>query len=128
MDAREPHVREHAVHLAERLVANSDSIREAILKMTADDDLRSAYQLAFTLGEFAGADRNRALAQLAMRDPADTWLRVAIWSSLGSGATKSWLKFCKTKNCRAPLPAWGCFPPWLGSLSCKIVRKARPPS
>ena len=82
----EPKVREHAVRLAETLIASSSDVREALLKMTGDDDLRVRYQLAFTLGEVSGADRNRALARLAMRNPADPWLRVAIWSSLSNGA------------------------------------------
>jgi putative membrane-bound dehydrogenase-like protein len=82
-----PRVREHAVRLAESLAASSPPIRQRLLAMTADPELRVRYQLAFSLGELpAGPERTRALVDLARRDAADSYVRAAVLSSLGEGA------------------------------------------
>src|SRR5690606_34619642 len=60
--------------------------RERLYAMADDADLHVRYQLAFTLGELAERKRNTALANLARRDVADKWMRLAIASSLGKGA------------------------------------------
>ena len=79
-------VREHAVRLADRRPAESRLLAR-LCRMTDDEDPRVRYQLAFSLGEFAsGADRNAALARLAVRDGAGTYPKAAIFSSLASGA------------------------------------------
>ena len=54
--------------------------------MTDDGDARVRYQLAFSLGEFAGPDRDAALARLVRRDAAEPLMRTAIFSSLFRGA------------------------------------------
>src|SRR5262245_30770069 len=46
-----PGVREHAVRLAEKLVSSSSVIRQRLLALSADDELRVRYQLAFSLGD-----------------------------------------------------------------------------
>ncbi|HZN33592.1 MAG TPA: PVC-type heme-binding CxxCH protein, partial [Pirellulaceae bacterium] len=82
-----PRVREHAVRLAEKLADSSAAIRERLLAMTSDPELRVRYQLAFSLGELpATAQRTRALVELAQRDAADGYVRVSVLSSLGEGA------------------------------------------
>jgi putative membrane-bound dehydrogenase-like protein len=82
-----PRVREHAVVLAESLAATSAPVRARLHEMTADEDARVRYQLAFSLGEQPAAPpRNAALAKLARRDGSDRWVRVAILSSLAEGA------------------------------------------
>jgi putative heme-binding domain-containing protein len=53
--------------------------------MADDIDIRVRYQLAFSLGEFEGDGRIAALAGILRRDPTDRWLRIAAFSSLGSG-------------------------------------------
>jgi putative heme-binding domain-containing protein len=56
-------------------------------EMTADEDARVRYQLAFSLGELPSSrPRNLALASLARRDAADRWVRLAVLSSLAEGA------------------------------------------
>jgi len=81
-----PRVREHAVRLADRRPAEA-SLVARLCRMTDDDDARVRYQLAFSLGEFpSGADRNAALARLAVRDGDGTYPKAAIFSSLGQGA------------------------------------------
>ncbi len=81
-----PRVREHAVRLAEGLIGKSRAVRQKLIGMTGDPDLRVRYQLAFTLGEIKGEGRDAALATLARRDGDDRWQRLAIQSSLNEGA------------------------------------------
>jgi putative membrane-bound dehydrogenase-like protein len=82
---KHPQVRRHAVRLAERVAGDSGEVRDKLLAMVADDDLEVRYQLAFTLGELADAGRLTALAQLARRDAANRWVRLAVLSSLNGG-------------------------------------------
>ncbi len=81
LEDQHPRVREHAVRLAERLLAASPAVREKLYAMTDDEDLRVRYQLGFTLGEISGARATAALAEVAKRDVGDSWVRVAVLSS-----------------------------------------------
>lgn len=84
LDDPEPHVRAHAVQLAERLLQQGGSEEEklvqALLPKASDPALRVRFYTAFaawTLGE-AGL---RALAEIARQDAADPWVRTAVLSS-----------------------------------------------
>ncbi len=87
----DPRVRVHAVRLAEAVARGTDNdvvpMREKLLQLARDEkDPQVAYQLLFSLGELVpDAARDKALAALARRDPADRWMRLALVSSLGSG-------------------------------------------
>jgi len=81
LDDQHPRVREHAVRLAERLLADSPAVREKLYTMAGDEDLRVRYQLGFTLGEISGAKATAALAEVAKRDVGDRWVPVAVLSS-----------------------------------------------
>jgi len=81
LDDEHPRVREHAVRLAERVLADSPAVREKLYAMTGDADLRVRYQLAFTLGEISATKATAALAAIAKRDVADRWVRLAVLSS-----------------------------------------------
>jgi len=81
LDDPHPRVREHAVRLAERLLAESPLLRTKLCAMNGDPDMRVRYQLAFTLGEVPGAQATRALAAIARRDAGDPWIRLAVLSS-----------------------------------------------
>lgn len=83
-----PRVREHAVRLAEGLIAKSKGVRSKLVNMTDEPDLRVRYQLAFTLGQMKGEGRDPALAAMARRDGGDRWMRLAIQSSLADGAAE----------------------------------------
>jgi putative membrane-bound dehydrogenase-like protein len=85
LDDPHPRVREHAVRVAERL-NDQRAIAAKLYQMTDDRDARVRYQLAFSLGEFAGLERDAALARLARRDGADPLVQTAIFSSLFRGA------------------------------------------
>jgi putative membrane-bound dehydrogenase-like protein len=76
-----PRVREHAVRLAEKVLASSAALREKLCALAGDDDMRVRYQLAFTLGEIGGPQATNALARIAARDPGDQWISLAVLSS-----------------------------------------------
>jgi putative membrane-bound dehydrogenase-like protein len=79
------HVREHALRLAEQFASDSEILAQ-FAKMTDDPDLRVRYQLAFSLGAVQGEMPSQALADLAKRDGADSWCRLAILSSVNTRA------------------------------------------
>jgi len=59
----------------EKLAASSAAIRQRLLAMTDDDQLRVRYQLAFSLGELpASQERNAALVKLAKHDFSDRYV------------------------------------------------------
>ncbi|HTU24489.1 MAG TPA: PVC-type heme-binding CxxCH protein [Pirellulales bacterium] len=100
LDDAHPRVREHAVRLAERQSGDS-TIAQKLFAMTGDDDPRVRYQLAFSLGDFTGRDRDAALARLARQDGSDPLVRTAIFSSLAHGAGNvlaALLEDTKTRN------------------------------
>jgi putative membrane-bound dehydrogenase-like protein len=78
---QEPQVREQAVRLAEAF-GTEPAVRSRLLPMTEDGDARVRYQLAFSLGAVPGAEAGRALVKLALRDAANSWVRLAILSSI----------------------------------------------
>jgi len=77
-----PHVREHAILLAEPGSAGAQAILVDLARLATDPDVRVRFQLAFTLGEFNGDRAALALAAIARRDAADPWLRTAVLSSV----------------------------------------------
>ncbi|MBX9791643.1 MAG: c-type cytochrome [Pirellulales bacterium] len=81
-----PRVREHAVRLAEPLLAGSLELRWKLASLTADADARVRYQLALAAGYLPLPERLPVLLELARRDAADRWVRLALQSSLGEGA------------------------------------------
>jgi putative membrane-bound dehydrogenase-like protein len=78
----EPMAREHALRLAESFADQAD-VREAVPVLAEDPDLRVRYQTAFTLGAFSSDAAGRALRKLTVRDGADSWMQLAILSSIG---------------------------------------------
>ncbi len=86
LDDDAPLVRAHALRLSEQFVSTSPALVARICRMTEDSDVRVRYQLAFSLGAASGAERNAALAKLAISDGRDSWVRLAILSSLLEGS------------------------------------------
>jgi len=82
----DPHVREAAVRLAERLARDNQQLRTKICQLAADPDPRVRYQVAFSLGEFDDPARGAALATILRTDSSDPWMRLAVFSSLADGA------------------------------------------
>ena len=81
-----PRVREHASRLAERFASSSKRIQRELVNVVADPDAWVRFQLAFSLGEAPRDDRLPALVELLRRDGDSSWIRMAIQSSLGTGA------------------------------------------
>lgn len=86
LDDEHPRVREHAVRLAENHAEDSPALRAKLYRIVADDDLRVRYQLAFSLGEIRERRAREALAELARANAGDSWMQLAVASSLGEGA------------------------------------------
>jgi len=86
LEDQHPRVREHAVRLAESRAADSPQLRQRLLALADDPDQRVRYQLAFSLGEFSNPGRVGALATIVRRDPGDSWIRLAVLSSLSDDA------------------------------------------
>jgi putative heme-binding domain-containing protein len=81
-----PGIRRNALRLAEPLLADSVELRQKVAALAADEDPLVRYQLAFTLGEFAGDARVDGLVRVLARDGGDRWVRLACLSSLSDGA------------------------------------------
>jgi putative membrane-bound dehydrogenase-like protein len=80
-----PRVREHAVRLAEKFAANS-TVERKLVEMVDDNDIAIRLQLAFSYGSLRPPARDPALVKLLHRDGENSWFRVAVQSSLGTGA------------------------------------------
>ena len=83
---KDPRVREHAVRLSESVAQASAEIRAKLIALASDSEIRVRYQLAFTLGELKVPARTAALAGILRGDPANPWIRLAVFSSLAEGA------------------------------------------
>ncbi len=79
-DAR---VREHAIRLSEKLQAHP-AIRNTLAQLVTDSDARVRYQLAFSLGSVKGSVATQALTRLALKSAGDSWMRLALLSSMGA--------------------------------------------
>jgi putative membrane-bound dehydrogenase-like protein len=79
---KHPGVRRHAVRLAEKLIARSPPLAEAVLKMADDPDPQVQVQLACTLGEWDDARAGRTLAALALMHHDDPFRLAAVLSSV----------------------------------------------
>lgn len=86
LDDESPEARIHGLRLAEKLAADSPAIRAKIPCMVPELSLPVRYQLAFSLGAIPGPAAASALADIALQDGEDGWMRTAIQSSLERGA------------------------------------------
>lgn len=78
-------VRAHAVKLAEPFL-RAAGMAERLSKLTEDPELSVRYQLAFTAGALPEGRRREVLQTLLRRDGGESWVRVAVLSSLAEGA------------------------------------------
>jgi putative membrane-bound dehydrogenase-like protein len=117
----DPQIRRHAIRCAER-VLDSPAVREKLYAMVEDEDIRVAYQLAFTLGELSGPKRNQALAAIVRRYPDNKWIRVAVMSSLNEGAGAVLSEIAADAKFRHTAVGAG----WIETLATQIGRQQRP--
>ncbi len=73
---------QHILRLAESFTDRAD-VRDAVLVLADHSSLLVRYQAAFTLGAFPGEGATRTLTRLAAKDGADSWMQLAILSSIG---------------------------------------------
>ncbi len=103
LDDESPHVKEHAIRLAEPAAAKSPALRDRLYALAASDDERVRYQLAFSLGDVGGPGKVGALAKIIRRNPHDRWIRLAVFSSLEEGADSVLASLVHDKTfCAAP--------------------------
>lgn len=85
-----PHVREHAVRLAEPRLNQSALLRDKVLQLATDPAIRVRFQVAFTCGEITVPDSQAAvrdaLASIAGQDGENSWIRTAVLSSSATRA------------------------------------------
>jgi putative membrane-bound dehydrogenase-like protein len=84
-----PVVRESAAQLLERFARDPRAL-QYIADAAEDRDSMVRFQVAFSLGEFQGAEALNALASIARRDAGSLWFRLAIMSSI-KGRTVAFL-------------------------------------
>jgi len=82
----ESRVREHALQLSEFPLNRSKPLAAAVQALAADPDAHVRFQAALTLGEWKDPRALPVLAELAHRDSADSWFRIAILSSVADAA------------------------------------------
>jgi putative membrane-bound dehydrogenase-like protein len=77
-----PGVREQALRLAEKRLARSEEVRQAVVRLANDSSPRVRFQAALILGETDSQSATLALGQIALRDLTDPWTRLAVLSSV----------------------------------------------
>jgi len=80
---RDGAVRENAVRLAEERVGASAVLVDHVLRLADDPDARVRLRVALALGNTREPRAIDALASIARRDGAESWMRAAIFSSVG---------------------------------------------
>jgi putative membrane-bound dehydrogenase-like protein len=84
----DPHVRQHALRLAERLAADSPVVRQAMVELIGDADIVVRLQVGYSLGSFPTAERIPAITKLIVADHGDSRIQFAAQSSLATGAAE----------------------------------------
>ena len=83
LNDRHAAVRENGVRAAESRLEASGELLSGVLRLADDADDRVRLRVALALGETADRRRIAALASIARRDGAQSWMRAAILSSVG---------------------------------------------
>ncbi|WP_397568271.1 PVC-type heme-binding CxxCH protein [Schlesneria sp. T3-172] len=77
-----PGVRENAIKLAESRITSSETLARKVMEMTTDADLRVRCRAAFIAGNGHAPEGVTLLANVAMRDPHDPWVRTVVLSAV----------------------------------------------
>ncbi len=75
-----PAVRQNAVRLSESRLAGSTALAARVASLAADEDPAVRFQVALAVSGAARADGPAILARILRRDPADEWIRAAVFS------------------------------------------------
>lgn len=96
-DASSAPIRAVGLQLAEPLLRKNESVTTLALALAHDAELRVRFQAALSLGELPMATKVPALAAIADRDSADSWVRSAVMSSLSEAAVP-FLSYLQTRQ------------------------------
>ena len=91
----EPHIREHALRLAEKHLS-ADELREWAHALAKDGNAKVQLQAACVLGRFSAPKEQQALEQLLVENVESPWFRTAALSAAGSNADV-WLEKLSAK-------------------------------
>ncbi len=80
LDDPHSYVRVHALRVAERYI-DRQVVRQRVLAMVNDEDVRVRLQVALTLGNLNDDGAAVAIAGIAARDGSDRWMQAALASS-----------------------------------------------
>lgn len=108
-----PGVRKHAIRLSEPFLAKEPALGIALAKLVDDPDAQVRMQLAYSLGEWPDGRSGKALAQLALRDNDDRYLRAAVFSSLNKSNLEGML-LTVLRDARNKAAAAGLLEPLIG--------------
>lgn len=75
-------VRRHAIVLAETRLNDAEPLQQALLALVKDRDPRIQLQLAYSLGEWDSLAAAHALAEIALANGADPYIRAAVMTSV----------------------------------------------
>ena len=81
-----PGVRHQAVVLAERWIADTESLRSEVLSLSHDSDPRVRFQVALSLAPIEGKAEIDALKHIAISGAEDIWTRRAVALSVADSA------------------------------------------
>ena len=81
-----PALRESAVRLAARHLPRFQTIQTRVLSMVSDADASVRFRTALLLSMVEGGVATRALAKILRHDPADEWIRAAVFSASRSSS------------------------------------------
>ena len=88
LDAGEAGLRENAILLSERRLADSPSLTKKLITMTDDPDPRVRFQLLCTLGDLDSEAARVASGKLLARDIDDRWVQIAALSASSDDAPR----------------------------------------
>lgn len=84
MGDADPRVREAAVELSERLLADTPALARRVMQLADDDDARLRFQVALSLGFAPGEELLAPLTRIALAGADDVWTRRAVLTSVAA--------------------------------------------
>ncbi len=118
---KDPHVRVHALRVAEAKLADSPVLRSRVAVLANDPDVRVRYQAAFTLGELPVNLKVKPLVGLIRSDGQNKWIALAVQSSLAEGCGAV-LAMLLEDAARSRTPAGKT---WIRRLAAQIGKQQR---
>ena len=112
---RDAGIRENAVRLAEPRLRTSPVLVPDVIRLADDHNDRVRFQVALALGETADPRAITALASIAQRDGAESWVRAAVLSSL-NGRTHEFVRAFSASSSSSPDTIRGAVMQDLGQL------------